>query len=461
MKLTVKNLGAVSQAEIDLDKRLLIFTGENNTGKTYLVYTVYQLYQFDSDIYGEHPSPLSAYERIIVRPNEEYQINLLDLISDKSDYLTHFQEYISTAMRKQLVDFFSAPKGAFNNVFINFSIDRKDIKKQSILDIGVDISTSENETLSKDRNSPLAVFDSYFDQSDENYDELEMDITHFAADTVFSLLKDAIFHDSYIFPAEREGINLFNKELLLFRNRAFQKLISDKKQTNELVDFMRTRFDRYPQPIRHSLGQQNNYDVTKTKTSDYAHLAKELEDTFLKGDIVLNTEGDVVFKPKNMDSPLDIHLTSSTVKSLSSLIVYLRHTAKKGDSIIIDEPELNLHPDNQRKIARFFGRLINEGFKVLISTHSDYIVRELNNLIMLSHGFSTKKEETQRLLKDYHYNENELIAADKVGVYLFRVGQPVENVKVEDTGFNIATIDEEIRKLNQSSQDIYFTLFDQ
>jgi hypothetical protein len=32
---------------------------------------------------------------------------------------------------------------------------------------------------------------------------------------------------------------------------------------------------------------------------------------------------------------------------------------------------------------------------------------------------------------------------------------------VENTGFNIATIDEEIRKLNQSSQDIYFTLFDQ
>jgi hypothetical protein len=248
--------------------------------------------------------------------------------------------------------------------------------------------------------------------------------------------------------------------LLLFRNKIFQQLISDRKQTQALLDFTQTRFSRYPIPIQDALDQQSSYDVSKSKTSDYAHLAKELEDTFLKGDIVLNTEGDVVFKPKNMETPLDIHLTSSTVKSLSSLIVYLRHTAKKGDSIIIDEPELNLHPDNQRKIARFFGRLINEGFKVLISTHSDYIVRELNNLIMLSHGFATKKEETQRLLTDYSYHENELIAADKVGVYLFRVGQPVECVSVEDTGFNVATIDEEIRKLNQSSQDIYFTLFD-
>jgi hypothetical protein len=461
MKLTVKNLGPVSEADIDLDKRLLIFTGENNTGKTYLVYTVYHLYGVTSNVYGLHPSLVSDYERILIKPFEGYEVNLLDLTSDESDYLTDFEKHISTTLKSQLAEFFSAPKGTFNDVVIDFSIDKKDVGDKSILDLGVSISTSENGTLDKDRNSPLAVFDAYFDTSDENYDELEMDITDFVADTIFSLIKDAIFHDTYIFTAEREGINLFNKELLLFRNKAFQKLISDKKQTNELVDFMRTRFDRYPQPIRDALSEQNNYDVIKSKLGNYAHLAKELEDTFLKGDIVLNTEGDVVFKPKSMDKPLDIHLTSSTVKSLSSLIVYLRHTAKIGDSIIIDEPELNLHPDNQRKIARFFGRLINEGFKVLISTHSDYIVRELNNLIMLSHGFATQKEDTQRLLKDYNYDENELIAADKVGVYLFRVGKPVEKVEVEETGFNIATIDEEIRKLNQSSQDIYLTLFDQ
>ena len=130
--------------------------------------------------------------------------------------------------------------------------------------------------------------------------------------------------------------------------------------------------------------------------------------------------------------------------------------AQKGDFIIIDEPELNLHPDNQRLIARFFGILINEGFKLLISTHSDYIVRELNNMIMLSHGLKSQKEKTKKLLSKYDYNENELIPAESIGVYLFRVNKPVENVIVEETGFSIATIDEEVKKLNESSQDIYF-----
>jgi predicted ATPase len=57
--------------------------------------------------------------------------------------------------------------------------------------------------------------------------------------------------------------------------------------------------------------------------------------------------------------------------------------AQEGDFIIIDEPELNLHPDNQRKIARWLVRVVNAGFKVMITTHSDYIIREFNNLIML------------------------------------------------------------------------------
>ena len=456
MKLTVNNLGAVSHAEIDLDKRLLIFTGENNTGKTYLVYTVYFSYIFEFYGYEELPSVFSNNKNITINLNENYKINLLDLMSN-TEYLGSYQKFVSQNMQKQLSDFFSAPKTAFDKTFISLEINEQDISQQAILDFEINTEL-DSLLLTKKSDSLDAVLTN---TKIETYKVLEKDFEQ--VDYIIYILFYHSMHSSRtcIFPAEREGINLFNKELLLFRNKAFQKLISEKKQTKELVDFMQTRFDRYPQPIRDALNGQNNYDVIKSKTSDYAYLAKELEDTFLKGDIVLNTEGDVVFKPQSMDKPLDIHLTSSTVKSLSSLIVYLRHTAKKGDFIIIDEPELNLHPDNQRKIARFFGRLINEGFKVLISTHSDYIVRELNNLIMLSHGFTTKKADTLALLERYNYTENELIAAEKVGVYLFRVGQPVENVVVEDTGFNIATIDEEIRKLNQSSQDIYFTLFDQ
>jgi predicted ATPase len=41
MKLKLKNIGTLKQAEIDLSKDLIILAGPNNTGKTYAAYTVY------------------------------------------------------------------------------------------------------------------------------------------------------------------------------------------------------------------------------------------------------------------------------------------------------------------------------------------------------------------------------------------------------------------------------------
>ena len=154
-------------------------------------------------------------------------------------------------------------------------------------------------------------------------------------------------------------------------------------------------------------------------------------------------------------------MTSSTVKSLASLSIYLKHLAKEGDFIIIDEPEANLHPNNQIKIARFLARLVNEGFKVMVSTHSDYIMRELNSLIMLGTGKKKEPEKTKALIKKYpEYNENQFLDNGQVGVYLFRQGKDVEELEIKEDGFEIATIDETVDRLNETSQNIYYELFD-
>ena len=81
---------------------------------------------------------------------------------------------------------------------------------------------------------------------------------------------------------------------------------------------------------------------------------------------------------------------------------------------MVDEPELSLHPENQRRIARLFARLANIGVKVFITTHSDYIVKELNTLIMLNHD----KPHLKRVAEENGYQESELIKADQVKVYV-------------------------------------------
>ena len=152
---------------------------------------------------------------------------------------------------------------------------------------------------------------------------------------------------------------------------------------------------------------------------------------------------------------LGIHLSASMVKSLSSLVFYFRHIAHRGDFIMIDEPELNLHPDNQRVIVRLLARIINAGFKVMISTHSDYIIRELNNLIMLN----KEHPETKTLQEKYGYEESEILDHKRVGAYLFK-DHTAKELEVTESGMEAATIDEEINKLNNTATDIYWTLFE-
>ena len=108
--------------------------------------------------------------------------------------------------------------------------------------------------------------------------------------------------------------------------------------------------------------------------------------------------------------------SSSAVRSLLDIGFYLRHIVQKGELLMVDEPESNLHPANQRRIARLFARLVNLGVKVFITTHSDYIIKELNTLIMLNHD----KPHLKRIAEENGYQQSELISSDQVKVYMAR-----------------------------------------
>ncbi len=209
---------------------------------------------------------------------------------------------------------------------------------------------------------------------------------------------------------------------------------------------------RYPWPIQDSLRTANDLANLSRYEGDYADLALELE-KLVGGVIGLSELGELQFTPDTGAKPIGIHLTSSVVKSLTGLVFFFRHQAHAGNLLMIDEPELNLHPDNQRKLARILARAVNRGLRLIMSTHSDYILREFNNLILLSSDAEAVKE-----IRDRHgYKETELLAPEKLGVYLFR-SESAEEVKVTKDGFAVQTIEDEINRLNQISQEIYAAL---
>ena len=73
-----------------------------------------------------------------------------------------------------------------------------------------------------------------------------------------------------------------------------------------------------------------------------------------------------------------------------------------------------IHPENQRKLAKLFTRLTKCGLKLLMTTHSDYLIKELNSLIVLNNDFENKSE----LMEKYKYSDQDILEPDKIRVYI-------------------------------------------
>ena len=79
----------------------------------------------------------------------------------------------------------------------------------------------------------------------------------------------------------------------------------------------------------------------------------------------------------------DIRLSraSSMVSELAPVILFLRGAVERGDMLIIEEPEAHLHPAAQTRVAVALARLVRAGVRVVITTHSDWLLKEIGNLI--------------------------------------------------------------------------------
>lgn len=463
MKIEFKNVGLLNYAEIDLSKDLIVLTGPNNTGKTYAAYSVYGLYKFNqldsfiSDLVYDFPN--SEDWIISLKEYGNCALNLLNLFKSIKPQI---EKQNQIKIRNELGNIFDSDNSLFEKSKILLKIDKEIVltalNKLEVSSVLASGRISMHFTKEKS-DEYLHIFLVEEGNKELNSDKFEAFnsnnyIVSVLKEILSQIISKSIFNNIFIAPAERAAINIFSRQLSFKRNLMVDKLLEykDKLKPDDIL----SKAQRYPLPIRDSLEiAENVLDLQKNK-SEYSFFADRIEEELLKGKIKVSELGEFQFTPfKSKVKNLNIHLTSSIVKSLSNLVFYFRHLAQKGDFIIIDEPELNLHPDNQRKITRLIGEFVNQGFKVMISTHSDYIIRELNNMTMLKIG----GEKAEYLANKYGYKKEQLIDYHKIGAYLFHKNKNI-SLEVTEIGFEVGTIDEEINNLNNASEEIYFTLFD-
>lgn len=419
MKITFQDLGALACGELEL-KPFTIIAGANNSGKTYVSYSLWGFLQ----LWGSFISFSSLRDEIFQDLVErgEAEIPIKKLVKHAKLALTAACEGYSRSIHRVLAGtekHFEKTKFEVEDVhFESFKSKPFEITANLAKKSIVRASYAGGE-------EPVKISLLYGDSG--KGETVSMEFINLAFSFVNRVLKDQIFASQFpevfIASAERTGATIFQKELDLARNRLLDRL-GDSSADKSLDLFQQAQkiSKDYALPVKSDIDFIRGIEGFSKETSELVEAFPDILDDFhdiIGGEYkMVKNEGTLFVPRKGGATKLTMGESSSAVRSLLNIGAYLRHKAKPGDLLIIDEPELNLHPANQRKVARLLARLVNVGVKIFITTHSDYLIKELNTLIMLS----GKGTHLEKIRKDENYKESELLTAAQMSVYLAKHG---------------------------------------
>jgi predicted ATPase len=460
MTFEFKNLGAIKEAQIEMG-RLTVISGKNNTGKTYLTNTVYMFLKNWTDFFDEYEFENLQIEKTIKNlsaKNNEVKISTEDIEKE----ILHFSDIVSKKYEEQGLSFkfdfrFNA-KNNFTKKLNYYYPPLKISKEQNSNELVVKIIKNENN-ISKNHldNVGLVIVTvvlvallSYTLNSTnklENVDNFQGKFTKNMIKIIAqNIFQKEYFSNTFLVSAERTSTYFFSKEIFMLRNEA----IKNKKM--KLLE----NVSNLPLSIEEQISFINELPkLEKDKSFLYKNnpeIIEYIEKEILKVSYVVDNE-----EPKILidGKAISYYQTSTSIRALSDLNFWLKHKVQEGNLLMIDEPELNLHPENQIKIARLLVKLVNAGIRVWITTHSDYIVKELNNCLMLSNDFLDKEV----FMQEYGYKENDILKKDDIRVYIAHEEGTVEQVEIGKFGMKKSTFDEAIKRFNEVS-DTLFNILD-
>ena len=146
-----------------------------------------------------------------------------------------------------------------------------------------------------------------------------------------------------------------------------------------------------------------------------AALEASLETNLLGGAIRLEPSDTgyptFAYRPRGWTDDLPLMRASSMVSELAPVVLYLRHVVGPGDVLIIEEPEAHLHPAMQAAFARELARLVRAGVHIVMTTHSEWFLEQIGNLVRLSKLPENKREGLD--------GADCALRPDQVGAWLF------------------------------------------
>ena len=177
------------------------------------------------------------------------------------------------------------------------------------------------------------------------------------------------------------------------------------------------------------------YEEGRTTNRPMNALADVLERETLAGQIRVNRlpsggYPEFVYRPQGTEEDIRLTRVSSMVSELVPVVLFLRSIVKRDDMLIIEEPEAHLHPAAQTQMAVALARMVRAGVRVVVTTHSDWLLQQIGNLIREGElGEKTGEPTSEESLPSS-------LRPSDVGVWLFRKDETSASSTVEEIPFD-------------------------
>lgn len=466
MKITIENIGVFKFAEYELSD-LTIICGKNNTGKTYATYALYGFIDFFRKGFN-----IKVPEKDINTLLENGTLTLPIDISQEA--IDKHLERACKMYQRFLPKIFSAQEKYFEKSHICVKVNTSEIIIPEKFEYGYMINKKDLLQIVKSENKNelhVSLFIKGYELDDNA--SLRINLSKIIGDAVKKYIFNSVFKECFIASAERTGAVIFKEELNFQKNTILREVATaDEIHIEDIVDKIYNT--NYALPVRRNIDFIRNLESISKEEGDLSKAYPQLIDTFnsiVGGEYKVSKDGVYYCPTASKGTKLTIGESASSVRSLLDIYFYLKHVARPGHMLMIDEPELNLHPDSQRKFARLLALLVNLGIRVYITTHSDYIIKEFNTLLMLHARKGNTK--IQELMTDKGYNEQELLSPTQVKMFIsdkLNILLPGNTRKTKiqslipaninpEFGIEAISFDDTIREMNSIQERIMFSSY--
>lgn len=476
LRLSVSNFGPIAEADIEL-RPLTVFVGPSNTGKSYLAKLVYALHNTFSQIFSLH-NTISPAEEIkknaSLKLTKQEQNNFTEWASrtfssttpelDINDELNYripteiqkiFCEFIkhrySNIVEEEiercfgvgninsLIRYGSSKKNSDIEIHLNSNETHNSLKtRMNITRTSLEFSTKIPENLLQIYDihaKSLVNFNSLISRRIEVISKLsenhvsEIIINRITGEITRKNMKEFL-PSAYYLPADRTGVMHAHQVLMTSLIKSATKAgISNKLRLPILSGLLG---DFLEELLAMSKESEN--------TDCFPSAATRLEKEILDGSV--HSEGkyediaypEFTYQPYGWNKKLPLMNSSSMVSDLAPVVLYLRHMVRIGNTLIIEEPESHLHPSKQVEFIRQLALLSKEGIRIIITTHSQWVLEAISNIIKVSELPAPQRNGLPSEKIDLKPND--------IGIWLFKPsnrpkGSVINEIKIKDNSIDL------------------------